>query len=111
MADVENVDRLCRALEPEQYGSHAVANMQVALALLSITQHLEPSRVRAQLAPEIEDVTVRVARAQHRYEAVDVDPETVAMRVGGKQALRGQLGGSVERGLNRKRGILGRRQQ
>ena len=70
----------------------------------------ELARVGAQAAVEVEDVTVRVALAQDRHEAEDVALKAEAFAVGLDQPFARELGGAVERGLNRERRVFRRRE-
>src|SRR5436190_12118894 len=60
---------------------------------------------------KIEDMSVRVAFAQDRHKAKNVALEFVAFAVGMDQPLASQLRGGVERRLDRKGMILGRRDE
>src|ERR1700722_14539385 len=64
LAEVEDVDGLARLLDRDEDRRDAVADVQVALLLLAVAEHLEPRGIAAQLAPEVHDVPVRVPRPE-----------------------------------------------
>src|SRR5262249_4113053 len=64
----------------------------------------------AQLAIEIEHVTVRIALPEYRDESEDPGLKRERFAIGRNQPLTGQLGGAVKRGLYREWRILGGRE-
>ena len=63
------------ALDRHQHRIDAIMNVEIALTLLAISQHLDARIIRFQLPQKIENVTVRVSFAQDRDEAKDVSAE------------------------------------
>ena len=98
-----------RVWEPVQHRRHAVVDVEVALPLRAVTEDLEAGRVRPELGDEVDHVAVGVARAEDRHEAEDAGVDVACLRVGGDEALGGDLGGGVEGGLDGERRVLGRR--
>jgi hypothetical protein len=67
-AEIVDVEAVAGGAEHRQDRVHAVPDVQVALALAAVAQHLDLLRVRAQLLVEIEHVSVAVPLAQDRHE-------------------------------------------
>src|SRR5438552_11544287 len=61
-----------------------------------------------QLLIEIENMPVRIALPQYRHKTKDVALHPERFTIGFNHALRSKLGGSVQRGLYRKRAVLRR---
>ncbi len=86
---------------------HAVSDVEVGLLLAPIPQDPQPRGVELQRTVEVDHVPVRVALPEDRHEAKHHAGEPEAVRVGADHALAGQLGRAIERGLQRKRRVLG----
>src|SRR5579871_597807 len=106
-AEIVDAEPALRPLQRRQHRRDAIADMKVRFALRAIAEDVQPGRVGEQAADKIENVTVAVALAEHADKAEDQAAQAVALAVGGDQPLAGQLRGAVERGLDRKRRILG----
>src|SRR5262249_28905067 len=63
--------------------------------------------IASELTVEIEYVAVRIALAQDGHEAENPRLQTESFAIGGDQPLAGELGGSVQGGLHRKRRVFG----
>ena len=98
-----------RLLHRQQHRVDAVLDVEVRLALLAVAEHAKRVGIARRLSVEVEDVAVGVALAEDRDEAEDAGLKAEALAVGLDQALARQLRGAVERGLDRERRVLRRR--
>src|ERR1039458_3730440 len=108
-AQVKDIDLGVGLFNGSEDRRDAVFDVEVGLALPAIAEHLEIFGMGLELAVEIENVTVRVALSQDGYEAKNVAPHAKAFAIGGNQPFGGHLRRGVERGLDWKWSVLGRR--
>ena len=99
-----------RLVDRKKHRIDAVLHVHVGFALRAVAKHVQRRRVGSEPLEEIEDMAMGVALAEHRDEAEDVALEAEALAIGLDQAFAGELRGAVERGLDRKRRVLRRRE-
>src|SRR2546423_3264431 len=85
---------------------NTIVHVKIALPLGPIAQDAQMIRMFAQLAIEIENVSMGVALAQNRDKAKDVTFETESFTIGLDQPFPRHLRRSIQGGLNRERTIL-----
>ena len=72
-AEVKNVDLLRSFAGREEHRFDAIAHVQVRFSLMAVAEDIQNAGMLLELAIEIDDVAVRVARPQQRDETEDPD--------------------------------------
>src|SRR5262249_51012277 len=108
-SEVEDVDRIVRAVDRHPHRVDAIVHVEIRFALRPVTQHVDLVRVGQQFPVEIEDAAVGVATAKNRHEPEDVALKAEACSVSLDQPLTSELRRTVEARLDGKRAGLRRR--
>src|SRR5581483_880349 len=93
----------------EENGVEAILHIKIAFALGAVAQNLQAIRMLQQLPIKIEDMSVSIALAENGDEAKDVALKAEAFAISLDEALAGNFRSAIQRRLNGKRCVFGRR--